>query len=224
VIRLFYILIFLSIVNLGHAQSDNNFDDDNSFDDTHPFEIRQLNVVILDSNQIKIQVNTIQNKSIVCYRDSLGIVRIAYSLSNKNKWISFETPFFNITSDFELINIDNKRKPEIVVKGTMSYESWPYGERHNDAILIYQINSSPTQIFKLFYRCNEFNVGSRVDGEGAYNYTTERKVRIENGDLIIEKYISDVTEIDVSEGMDECHFTEVEAGIYKLKNGRFIRE
>jgi len=204
----------------GHAQSDNDID--NPFDDTNPFEVRQLDFTVLDSNQIKIKVNDIQNKSIVCYRDSLGFIRIAYSLKNKNKWISFITPFYDLASYYELINIDNKGKPEIVVKGTIIYEGWPYGERHNDAILIYKLNSSPNQIFKLFYLCNEFNVGSRVDGEGAYNYTTERKVIIENGSLIIEEYISE-TENDVSEGMDECHFTEVKSGIYKLKSDGFVR-
>ena len=226
--RLFLILTFLILTGFGHAQSDND-SLNNFFDDNNPFEIRQINFTILDSNKIKKVVKNINilKTNIICYRGSFweDTIIIAYSFKDKNKWVSFNTPFHDITYDYKLINIDKKGQPEIVVNGTIIYDDWPYGERRNDAILIYQIDSIPTQILKLFYRCSEFNVGDRNNkGEGASDYASERKVKIENGVLIVEKYVPNILDSNGQTLMDDCHITSIEEGTYKLINGQFKRK
>src|SRR5688500_6348652 len=108
-------LIFCVIVSGLSAQSNNDANDY----DSNSFQKLELNFKVLDSNKIKtiIPEINIQKTNVICYRDSFwsDTVRLAYSLKNKNQWISFTTPFHHnvIPWDCKFINLDNKGQPEI---------------------------------------------------------------------------------------------------------------
>ena len=216
---------------LAQAQSD--FD----YDDSDPFEVRQLTFSILDSNQIKsllknkrIQSSKRYSKNIICYQDSFSPnseeqVYIAYNLKNKNHWISFPVPFHDITYDYRLINFDNKGQPELVTSGIIQYDGWPRGYRYNGAIMIFNLDSIPTQIFKLFNGCIETNIGGPPTDEGAYEVEIERKVKIKDRNLHIESITYDTTNENNKYVFKEfCHFTDIQPGTYKLLKGKFIKQ
>lgn len=221
-------LVLFPVLNLTAQENDRL----NNHGNEDPFERRNLNFTILDSNQIKKRVpgTRIQKKNLVLYTDSAqaDTLRLAFALKNKNRWMSFATPFHPnaIPWDSKLINIDNKGRPEIVVRGTVVYEGWPRGEFHNSALLIYQVDTVPRQIFKLYYACTEFNVGGPPENEGAYNYKVEQKVEIKNGQLIIKKLSTAALSQEEKEWygqMENCHISQIKEGTYVLVNGKFMR-
>jgi len=220
-----FLLLIFGWTILGFVQTDNDFDDNN------PFEHRQFHFTTLDSNKIKtiIPKINIQKTNAICYRDSYlaDTIRLAYSIKDKNKWVSFATPFHNnVIPGTQVINIDNKGQPEIIIDGTIFYDGFPHGEHHNQAIIIFNIDSIPTQIFKIFYRCYEFM--TYPDGQGNYDFVYERKVKIAKGKMTIEKLIPKSLDKDKDEQeiqfINDCHLTDIESGTYKLINGQFRRQ
>jgi hypothetical protein len=221
-----FFLLFPGLISLLQAQQGTGYDDAN------PLEVRPIKYIRLDTNQIKsifkIAYLNLNFKNVICYQDTIGkhTVRIAYQLKEKKQWISFPTPFMNPTTDFKLIKINEKGPPLLVVKSDIAFEPWPSGERRKDAFIVYTIDSTPTQVFKLIYRCSEFSVGDRTkNGEGRYNFTRERKILIDSTGLTIEKLeLGNLNDNEQKIFKSWFYFTRIAQGKYILINGKFIKQ
>lgn len=225
--RLYLFLVMLpGLISLLQAQTESVYDDAN------PWEIRPINYRKLDTIQIKKLVNDAainsNFKNVICYQDTDGdyTVRIAYQLEDKKHWISFPTPFRDRTNDFQLINIDEKGRPELVVKSDIAFERWPSGERRKDAFMVYSLDSTPSQLFKLIYSCSEFSVGDlERNGAGRYNFGRERKITVEEGGLTIGKLeFGSLNEKEQEIFINWFYFTRIDPGKYMLVNGKFIKQ
>jgi hypothetical protein len=224
--RIFTVVFFLLYGLVLTAQQDSA-----SFHDGQPFGAKPLEYRWADSsvlvNSTTAHLKNVRVKNVLCIRDTgyNPTLRIAYKVPGKEQWIVFATPFINETNDFRWVNIDNSGQPELVVKGDMAYEAWPYGERRVTAMIIYRIDSVPVQIFYACLGCSEFHVGDHRTGDGKYNFTLDRKIEVKQGSLIISKLLigkMNETEQDIFERW--CHFTKLDPGVYILVKGKFVKQ
>ena len=179
----------------------------------------KLEYEILDSISIK-ATNPLINihfPNIVSYYSKDGI-NLAYYTTNKNQWTSVLLPFSERTNDFNLVNLDKKGQPELIVRGDiLTYGSG--GGTGIKGMLILNIDSVPTQVFKIYYSCWEESFGDKTkNGEGAYTKLYERKIKITGSSII-------VAPLDKKQfPFDSCGLTEIPSGTYIMDNGKIRKK
>ena len=180
----------------------------------------KLDFDILDSNAIK-ATNPLINinfRNIVSYYSKDGI-KLAYCTTDKNKWITFLLPFSERTNDFSTYNLDKKGQVEIIVRGQiLNYGSG--GGIGDEWVMIYNIDSVPTQIFKVHYGCFEESLGDRnKNGEGAYKNGCTRQIKLTDTTIII----SPLNKNKYPAGTD-CTLTNIPSGKYIMESGQIKKK
>jgi hypothetical protein len=210
--------------------------DSSLYDDKNPFEVRKIEAQYFDSNQIKkIRPNVnIQRTNIIYYIDSSNgnKLRISYVFKSKNNWVSFLTPFIKHydLSDFlkpyiegydlndTILHLEGESTQEIMIKGTVFYKQDSIYSFSNEALLICKLDSTPEQVFKMFYGCYKSDWGT----DGIYTSLTTKDFSFEEGVFTFEKvYEASESSTPQQTISNPCHTTYVEPGKYKLISGRF---
>lgn len=153
---------------------------------------------------------------LVSYSNANGTI-LAYSNNNGKQWVCFPLPFTEPTNNFRLINLDGKGKPELIVTGeVLNYGSG--GGSGLTGMVIINVDSVPTQLFKVFYGCRVESFGDRnQDGAGAYTLVCERHITIPNRKIIVGAMPKPSKEL-MEEG--DCYLTALPKGTYVMKKGR----
>jgi hypothetical protein len=180
----------------------------------------KLDFDILDSNAIK-ATNPLINihfRNIVSYYSKDGI-KLAYCTTDKNKWTAFLLPFSERTNDFSTYNLDKKGQVEIIVRGQiLNYGSG--GGTGDEWVMIYNIDSVPTQIFKVHYGCFEESFGDKNNnGKAAYTKGYTRQIKITDTTITIstldkKKYPRDT----------DCTLTNIPNGEYIMESGQIKKK
>jgi hypothetical protein len=130
-------------------------------------------------------------------------------------------PFNRTTNNFSLVNLDKKGQAELIIKGEIS----DYGSGGGwgvKGMIIINIDSIPTQIFRILYGCWEDSFGDRKNnGEGSYFNLYEREIRITDNSIIIGS-------LDKTQYTDYlingCGLTEIPSGTYIMKAGQIRKK
>lgn len=192
------------------------------------FETKQLNYTQLYNNQIQeiLAYANIKDTNFVCYQDTLlnsDTARIAYKINTNNHWISFPTSFKNPALEYRMVDIDNNGQPEIVIEGNIIGEKWPRGESINNATFIFQIDSIPTQIFKICNSCSVSNLGGKY-ADQPIDFSIKREIIIKTGWFEITELNTKTLSVDDNDTFRKfCYLTDIQSGLYKLSNGRFTK-
>ena len=157
-------------------------------------------------------------RNVVTYQDKAGKIRLAYYTTDKNKWISVSMPFSERTNDFNLVNIDGKGQPELIVRG--EYRKYGSGGGTGEKqMLILNIDGDPVQIFNVFYGCWEESFGDRENnGAGGYYNKYERAIAVSEKGILI----SPLEKRKYPES--GCDLTEIPAGNYVYENGQIKKK
>jgi hypothetical protein len=178
----------------------------------------KLDFDILDSNAIK-ATNPLINihfRNIVSFYSKDGI-KLAYCTTDKNKWTAFLLPFSERTNDFSIYNLDKKGQVEIIVRGQiLNYGSG--GGTGDEWVMIYNIDSVPTQIFKVHYGCFEESFGDK-NGKAAFTKGYTRQIKITDTTITIstldkKKYPRDT----------DCALTNIPSGTYIMDRGQIKKK
>jgi hypothetical protein len=206
-------ILILTLTTVAYGQ-------DNDQVESVSLSIVKLEYEILDSAAIK-TTNPLINihfPNIVSYYSQDGI-KLAYYTTDKNRWTSFLLPFSEQTNDFDLVNLDKKGQSELIVKGDIiTYGSG--GGTGIKGMLIINIDSVPTQIFKIYYSCWEESFGDKNNnGAGAYTNSYTRQIKITETTIIIspldkKKYPAET----------DCSLTNIPSGPYVLVSGRIRKK
>ncbi len=207
------IILLLTLTTVVYAQN-------SDLDMPDSLATVKLEYETLDSIAITMLNNPSRNihfPNIVSY-DSDDGVKLAYYTVDKNKWTAILLPFSRTTNDFSLVNLDKKGQAELIIKG----ENACYGSGGGTGIkgmLILNIDSIPTQIFKIYYGCWEESFGDRTNnGEGRYIKQYDRGIKITNNSIIIGS-------LDKRDHpFDDCKLTEIQSGTYFMKSGQIQRK
>jgi len=202
-------ILLLTLISAVYGQ-------DNDFDVPESLATVRLEYEILDSIAITMLDNTSRNihfPNIVSY-ESEGEIKLAYFTVDKNEWTSVLLPFNRTTNNFNLINLDKKGQPELIVKGEI-VEYGSGGGTGIQVMLIINIDSIPIQIFKIYYGCWKESFGDRhSNGKGRYLKKYEREIKITDNSIIIDSL--DKTNYP----FEECGLTEIPSGIYIMEAGQ----
>ncbi len=159
--------------------------------DTNCLAIVNLKFEKLDSNAVKSIGFTLLNSkylNILSYIKK-GHIRLAYYTKDKNNWTSIELPFSEVTNDFGFIYSSDSSASGIIVKGNIG-KSENRGRSefrtHTYVMVIINIRSTPTQILKINYGCDEAQIafdGARDQASFFHKY--ERKIEVTEKGVII---------------------------------------
>jgi hypothetical protein len=206
-------IVILTLTTVVYGQDNYQVEPDS-------LSIVKLEFEILDSAAIKM-TNPLVNihfPNIISYHSQEGI-KLAYYTTDKNRWTSFLLPFSEQTNDFDLVNLDKKGHSELIVKGdVLTYGSG--GGTGIKGMLIINIDSIPTQIFKIYYSCWEESFGDKNNnGAGAYINSYTRQIKITETTIIIapldkKKYPAET----------DCSLTNIPNGIYIMDSGRIRKK
>jgi len=216
--KLYTIILLLLLKISAFGQSDNFVD----YSKPDSLSTVKLDFEFLDSNSIKSLNPKIEKKyrNIATYDSQDGGKRLAYYTIDKNKWISFSLTFHNHENEFslngdniiKLVNIDKKGQPELIIDGG----DFSYGAGGNSGIgwlIIINIDSIPTQIFKVSYYCATESFGD-TNNKNEY----ERKIDISESGIVIAPLKK------LNDDMLFCELTNILSGTYHLTNGKIRRK
>jgi hypothetical protein len=147
---------------------------------------------------------------VVTYNSDDGVY-LSYYVSDKNQWLSILTPFTSETSDVQIINLDGKGKPEIIVMGEIaSYGG--HGGTTDFLMMVLNIDNAPKQIFKIIY-------GGSIEIFGDVKHKTiletyKRSVRISSQGI----YISPLSKKSIT-----GNETNIKSGKYIMQNGVIVK-
>ena len=193
------------------------------------FKTKKINFTKLGTNQIKkiLKYADIKDSNFISYRDTLDnsdTLRIAYKLKKNNYWVSFPTPFKSSFLNYKFVNMDNSGQLELVCEGEILYDTWPRGENVNSAMIIFQIDNIPTQIFTFCKSCSVLNLGGQY-ADDPVDFNFKRQIIIEDGVIMIGKLELNTIEKEDKKTYNQfCHITDIKPGTYKLVNGKFIKQ
>ncbi|MDR0800941.1 hypothetical protein [Fluviicola sp.] len=199
------VILLLALTTVVYGQ-------DSDFDMPDSLAVVKLEYETLDSAAITalLPLTNIHFPNIVCYPSEDGI-KIAYYTVDRNKWTAFLLPFSQWTNDFNLVNLDQKGQPELVVKGVIA-DYGSHGGSGLELMFIINIDSIPTQIFKVSYGCWEEMFGDINTNGWIKGY--DRKIRITDNSIIIgsldKKY----------QPFHWCGLTEIPGGTYMMDAGQ----
>jgi len=175
----------------------------------------KLEYEILDSNSLKAKdplINT-RKRNVVTYYSDEGI-RLAYYIKDPDKWISVLLPYDERTNNFNFINLDKKGQPELIVKGDIRNYGTGCGTGLNWMIIL-NIDSIPTQIFKINFGCWDECFGDRNnEGEGGFYNSYERNILLSKKGILISPISEKIDDVN------HCELTEIPAGLYIMKDGK----
>lgn len=202
-------IIFLFLTTILFVQ-DNDFS-------SGSFTIVKLDYELLDTTTFKSKIIIDkQYPNIVSYFSDNGL-KIAYCSTNKNKLTSVFLKFDERTDSFKVVNFDKKGQPEIILYG----QTLQYGSGGGTALkwlMIINIDSVPTQIFKINYGLLFEDFGDKTkNGEGAYSKLYERQIKINKTSIIISP-------LDEKNHPCDTKLTEIPNGTYIMKNGRIRKK
>ena len=183
-------------------------------EDTNCLAVVKLKYKILDSNAIKaieFSMINIEYINILSYI-SKEHTYVAYYNGDKNKWISFQVPFTEVTNDFEFVYPASNKGNLLIVKG-MKTKSEIRGRSeyrvHNNKMLIINIDKEPTLIFEATYGCDAAVIPSDGANKANYSYDKyERKMNLTDFGLIISTPVNNGTP---PEG---CKISDIADGTY----------
>lgn len=146
-------------------------------------------------------------------------VTLIYSKKYRNSWIVIRLPFSATSISGELINLDQRGEPELIVCGEI-IEYGSGGGTRKKYMMIINFDTDPTQLFNIVYGFTEESFGDRLNnGEGAYYNVYERKItRIENF-ISIEPIDEDYLNL-----FSDFPLTQIPAGNYIMKKGEIIKQ
>lgn len=149
---------------------------------------------------------------------------LAYRLTNSDKWIAFDLDFGAPPRDFRLIDIDNKGKKELFIRGyTLSPLSGDHCVKRN-TLMIVSIDSLPMQLLKVVTSCKDTLIDSEGNGEAvpqSYMGTKtayRRNVILQGNRVIIPEPTLN------NQPFGDKNKRNVPAGTYTLKEGRLTKE
>jgi len=223
------ILTFIGFANYANGQdwlkifelhsSYYSYKESSDFGTPDSFATVKLEYETLDSTTI-IALNPRRNihfPNIVSY-ESEGEIKLAYFTIDKNEWTSVFLPFNSTTNNFNLVNLDKKGQAELIIEGEIAN----YGSGGGTGIrgmVIINIDSIPTQIFKIYYGCWIESFGDRHNnGEGRFFKEYEREIIITDNSIIIGS-------LDKKEyPFYECELTKIPSGIYIMEAGQIRKK
>jgi hypothetical protein len=175
-------------------------------------EVIELACDTLSSEIIKAKhiVNNPHYPDVVTYNSDDGIY-LSYYLPGKNQWLSILTPFNNETIDIQIINLDGKGKPEIVIKGAIANYGG-HGGATDYLMMILNIDTTPKQIFNIIY-------GGSIETFGDATHKTiletyKRNIKISSQGI----YISPLSKKSIT-----GNETNIRSGKYIMKNGMIVK-
>ena len=224
---LIYFALFISCCAFPQQDIQMIFDEYYQENEVAPdsLTVIKLEYEILDSATITMFGGPLRNihfPNIVSYEimsyESGREIKLAYYTVDKNKWTAVSLPFNRTTNNFNLVNLDNKGQPELIVKGVVEQ----YGSGGGTGIrgmVILNIDSIPTQIFKIHYGCWIESFGDRHNnGEGRFFKEHEREIKITDNSIIIGS-------LDKKQyPFYECRLTEIPSGTYIMEAGQIRKK
>ena len=192
------IILFLTFSTVLHGQSDS-------------LSIVKLNYTIE-------KMNFIDKEMPIATFDALTNV-LEYYTGQGNNWISFKIPidFIPFSVYHYPRNLDMIGKPEIIVTGEIKTQI-NKGDLIRKALLIFNIDSIPTQIFKVYYGCYVTSISdtTKIDKEMIIKY--ERDIQFTDSSFVVapldkKKY-----------SCKDCMLTDISDGTYIMINGQIRKK
>ena len=175
--------------------------------------------------------NIRQNENIKIISDSLILISRESNVDNEGSELYFKkenTIWYGIHLDYEhikidLVNLDNKGKPELILN-CYAYAYGSGGGNRYGAFIVINIDSIPIELMNVKFSCFEeafghINVDNSITTQ-AYSESFERNISCKNRSIIVTpNNLTKLKKFKKITGV-ECVLTKIPSGIYTMIDGR----